>query len=323
MDIAYRPLEEADIPALVSLRDEVERADRTGMHYDVADIREELSDPKLDLVHNTVGMWSGDRMVAFAVLCDPDPVRGVLRFETNGAVDPAWRRRGLGREIIGWMRTRARALHAKHDSGAPGELTLGGVSTNAGLAALAERTGFAPCRYWFTMSRDLHTTPLPAPAPADLEGLRLVPFAWGYDEAVRLAHNEAFLDHWDYTEADEVEWRTWYTGARAFRPDVSAVLLDIDNHVAAYLLADEYVADTAATGRRTCTVGHLGTRPAHRGKGAARALLAHTLQAAGQQGYDRAELVVDTANPTGALGLYESLAFVTDRKLITYAGPLD
>ncbi|MFK0296355.1 GNAT family N-acetyltransferase [Streptomyces sp. NPDC090442] len=322
MNAIFRPLGVAEIPALVSLRDEVERADPTGVHYDATDIRDEFADPKLDLAHNTMGVWQGPQLVAYAMVYEPEPVRGVLRFETSGAVDPAWRRRGLGTEIVGWMRMRAQAMHAERGAEVPGELLLGGAAGNASLAALAGRMGFAPCRYWFTMSRDLRTAPVGEAAVAP-EGLRLAPFAWELDGAVRLAHNEAFRDHWDFAEADEADWRTWGTGARSFRADVSAVLLDADDRVAAYLLADEYTADTAATGRRACTVGHLGTRPAHRGKGAARALLAHTLQAARRQGYDRAELVVDTANPTGALGLYESLSFVVDRKLITYAGPLD
>ncbi|MCD9142755.1 GNAT family N-acetyltransferase [Streptomyces albireticuli] len=322
MDIVFRPLEAADIAALAALREEVERTDRTGIHHDLADIREEFTDPKLDLAHDTLGAWQGTRLVAYALVYEPETVRGVLRFDTAGAVDPAYRRRGLGTRMVDWMRARARALHAERAAEVPGELHLDGISTNAGLAALAERAGFAPSRYWFTMSRDLRTAATSLPEAAAPAGLRLAPFAWSYDEAVRLAHNEAFLDHWDFAEADEADWRTWNTGSRSFRADVSAVLLDAGDHVAAYLLADEYDADTAATGVRSCAVAHLGTRRAYRGKGAARALLAHTLRAARDQGYDRAELVVDTANPTGALGIYESLGFVNKRTLVTYAGPL-
>ncbi|MFC5720880.1 GNAT family N-acetyltransferase [Streptomyces gamaensis] len=320
MDIVFRPLTEADIPALAGLRAAVERADRTGMHCDAADVREQITDPKLDLTRNAVAAWHDGHLAAYATVYEPEPVRGVLRFETAGAVHPAWRRRGLGTELIRWMRDRARAMHTEHAADVPGELLLAGVAGDTGLAALAERTGFAPCRYWFSMSRDLRTEPLPHATPPD--GLRLTPFAWEDDEAVRLAHNEAFADHWDFTGADRADWRAWGTGARSFRPELSAVLSDAVGRVAAYLLADEYAADTAATGHRSCTVGFLGTLPAHRGRGAARALLSHTLRAARRQGCERAELVVDSANPTGALGLYERLGFATDRMFVTYAGPL-
>ena len=48
----------------------------------------------------------------------------------------------------------------------------------------------------------------------------------------------------------------------------------------------------------------------HRGRGLASALLARVLAAARDEGYRTASLNVDTANPTGALGVYERAGFV-------------
>ncbi|NJP80969.1 GNAT family N-acetyltransferase [Streptomyces sp. AA8] len=321
MDFMMQPLRTADIPALTELRKRVEHTDGTGVHADEADVHEELADPKIDKELNTTGVWRDGRLVAYAMVYTPDRVRDVVRFETGAAVDPDWRRQGLGAELVRWMRTRARAIHAERNDAMPGELLLSGVATNSGLAALATDTGFAPCRHWFGMTHDLHTGAVRNSAlPANL---RLVPFDMAHDEATRLAHNEAFQDHWDFTEADETEWRIWRTGNRSFRKELSALILDTDDQVAAYLLADEYTADTAATGQRSCTVAFLGIRRAHRGHGAARALLAHTLDEARRHGYDQAELVVDTAGTTGALSLYQDAGFTVNRRYITYAGPLN
>ncbi|MCC3779287.1 GNAT family N-acetyltransferase [Streptomyces sp. UNOB3_S3] len=323
MNVTLKPLGAADARDLAQLRREVERVDATGTHEDETDILHELTDPKLDLARNTTGVWQEGRLVAYAMVYEPENVRDIARFGTSAAVHPARRRRGMGEHLTGWMRSRARDIWAERHraDSVPGELLIDGVATNAGLAALAERTGFTPCRYWFSMGHDLGTRDLPTPDAPD--GLRLVPYRQALDEATRHAHNDAFRDHWSFTETDRTDWETWFTGDRSFRAGLSALLLDTDDRVAAYLLADEYVADGAATGLRVCTIGHLGTRPAHRGRGAARALLAHTLAEAGHQGYDRAELVVDAANPTGALGLYQRMGFATEREFITYARPLD
>jgi hypothetical protein len=52
------------------------------------------------------------------------------------------------------------------------------------------------------MERGLGAEPVPeSPVPY---GLRLVEFDPTYDEALRLAHNEAFLDHWGSTPSTAV-----------------------------------------------------------------------------------------------------------------------
>lgn len=99
-------------------------------------------------------------------------------------------------------------------------------------------------------------------------------------------------------------------------------LLVAGEEVAAYVLAEENEAEAAATGSRDCHIGFLGTRRAHRGKGAAPVLLAEALRAAGDAGCDTASLTVDTVNPSGALGFYEKSGFVVERESVTYARPL-
>lgn len=147
-----------------------------------------------------------------------------------------------------------------------GELLLSGKAGDEGLLKLTEKCGFTPCRWWFEMQQPLGAgRPDPRPAP---EGTRLAPFDAVHDEATRLAHNDAFRDHWDFTSLDRTDWRTWITGAASFRPAVSRLLMSGDE-VAAYLLAEESKAKTAATGSRDCHIGFLGTRRAHRGRGAA------------------------------------------------------
>ncbi|MGH8869520.1 MAG: GNAT family N-acetyltransferase, partial [Actinomycetes bacterium] len=53
----------------------------------------------------------------------------------------------------------------------------------------------------------------------------------------------------------------------------------------------------------------LGVLPAYRGRGLGRLLLRHAMADMARRGRTRAGLGVDTGNETGALALYESLAF--------------
>ena len=62
----------------------------------------------------------------------------------------------------------------------------------------------------------------------------------------------------------------------------------------------------------------MGTRRSYRRRGLARMALAMVLTQAAQVGYERAALEVDADNPTGALGLYQSLGFSVHSKSVMY-----
>jgi ribosomal protein S18 acetylase RimI-like enzyme len=165
------------------------------------------------------------------------------------------------------------------------------------------------------MERDL-ATELPV-IPSTPAGLRVVAFDARYDEAVRLAHQEAFADHWGSSPPDPERWQHWFTGSRSFRPEVSLLALD-GEEVAAYLLTYFFAADAEATGVREAWVGQVGTRPAWRRRGLASLLLATALTDYREAGYQRAALGVDTENASGALGLYERLGFRVDHRSVNW-----
>ncbi|MGH4029254.1 GNAT family N-acetyltransferase [Actinomycetota bacterium Odt1-20B] len=334
-----RPLSREDIPAWLELHRAVEAVDRTGDHVDAVDLTESLDDPKLDLDRDTTTLWDGPSMVAYARIHTPHGAVDAARYGGEAAVHPDWRRRGLGARLVDWLDARARKLHAQdpHLSALPAELLITGKSTNEGLRKLTEHCGFTPCRWWFDMTHPLHTDrPAPRPTP---EGTRILPFSTEYSEAARAAHNDAFRDHWDFAEVDTHDWHHHLIASRSFRPAQSRLLIADENEdegqsqdkgqgqgkgeeVAAFLLASESAADTAAKGKRDCHIDLLGTRRAHRGRGAAPALLADALAGMAAEGYDSASLTVDTVNPSGALGLYEKSGFTVDREFVTYARPL-
>ena len=79
--------------------------------------------------------------------------------------------------------------------------------------------------------------------------------------------------------------------------------------VAAYVFAHEYAVPPSGGAGPEIHVPYVGTLPDHRGRGLATALLSRVLHLSRGAGYVTASLNVDTANPTGALGIYERAGF--------------
>jgi mycothiol synthase len=313
-----RPIDKADADAWAELLAAKEKVDQEGENYDADDLLEELADPKLDAARDSIGLWSGDQLVGYGVVRAPDHVVDVHRVRTEGAVHPEWRGRGVGAALIRWLNRRAAAMHEERQPGTVGEINTGAIDTNTGAFELLTSFGFEPCRYFFSMERGFGT-PLTELAVPD--GLQLVAFDAAYDEPLRLAHNEVFMDHWGSSPKDPDSWKTWFTGSRAFRGDLSYLVLDGDE-IVAYSLGYEYVADTEATGIREVYVGQVGTRRSHRGRGLAAVALARVMVEAERTGYQRASLGVDAEYPTGALGLYERLGYTVKSKFVSYRLPI-
>jgi mycothiol synthase len=182
------------------------------------------------------------------------------------------------------------------------------------LEGLLRRASFEPERWYWDMERPL--TELPE-VPA-VPGIDLVPFDRTRDEEVRRAHNAAFTEHFGSTERDETAWRSWFTGQRAFRPDLSVLAL-ADGAVVGYVLAYVFEADTRATGARQSHLGQIGVLRPARGRGVATAAITAALRAAAEAGCATAGLQVDSENSTGAPALYRRLGFAPVRTRTSWA----
>lgn len=317
--LTLRPLTLADAPALTALLAATELVDHTGENYSEADIADELADSSLDLARDTLAAVARDGSLAgYAGVRSASIVRDVDRVFLEGGVLPSRRGEGLGRRLLEWAEQRGAALHEERHPTAPGEL---GIAVGAGIPSLqrlVRARGFQPVRWWYGMKRSLAELP---PVPAVPAGLRLVPYDAAHDEALRLAHGEAFADHWGSVPPDPQRWAHWFTGSHAFRPGISWLVLD-GPEIAAYLLAYFWEADATATGLREAYIGQVGTRAPWRRRGLGGLMLARALAGFEADGYDQASLTVDTGNPTGALGLYERVGFGVDHETVSWSRPL-
>jgi ribosomal protein S18 acetylase RimI-like enzyme len=184
--------------------------------------------------------------------------------------------------------------------------------------AILDAEGFVPIRFGFEMRRYL-TGSLPVhPLP---DGLELRPVSEDQYRAIFEADDEAFRDHWGHRDADESDFQVRFHGPDA-TPSLWAVAWDGDE-VAGSVMNAIFRHENEALGIRRAWLEHVSVRRQWRGRGLAKALCSASFHILREHGMDEAWLGVDAANPTGALGLYESLGFNVVRRWQAFGRPLD
>ncbi len=234
---------------------------------------------------------------------------GARRTFISGRTDPAVRGQGIGGAAFGWAAARADEILSAQPAHLARYAETWADAGRADAIALFEAHGFAPVRWYLEMRRFLAEA-LPDPvatAPCRLEAYPLEA-AEAAVERLRVAHNEAFADHWGSEPILPEDWARNFIGDPFFRPDLSLVALDGDE-IVGYSLNYVAESDWPATGVREGWVGQLGVRRAWRRRGLATALLIRSMEVFRAAGLEAATLGVDAENPSGAVGIYERVGF--------------
>lgn len=300
-------LESESTPAWADLTNLLATVEGTEEFYSAEDLAEELTETGFDPLRDSWAVWDGPDLVAFGQLRIGDELVDGRWCQAllDGGVHPDRRGQGIGTRLMDAMEARARQLAAERHPGAPLRMRAPGRLEGDPVRRLLEHRGYRIARYFTDMQRPLPGEPLGPPDP------RVQPYRPEWQEAVRQAHNEAFADHWGSTARTEQAWNDGMT-SRSFRPGTSTVCLGPAGEVLAYVLTYQWVD-------RELYVGQVGTRRSARGQGLARACLGECLRAAAASGeFDQVDLTVDSANPTGAGALYESVGFTAARTMATY-----
>ncbi len=316
--LRWRPPARADGEAWADLLAAVEAGDERGETYELDDLADEWASVWSHPETDSIFVWDGRELVAFGWLKTQVGATKEHRIDCWGGVRPSHRGRGIGRELLAWQLRRAGEVASTLDPALGTRVGLDAADHQHDLHALARRAGFAPVRRFLEVARATTLPIVPAVGPA---GLELRPWSDELDEAVRQAHADSFADHWGSEPRTGDEWRQWYTGHRAFRPDLSAVAVDVaTGEVAAFVLSAAYPQDWHRLPVEAW-INTVGTVRAWRGRGAARWVLSDVLAriASSGTGFERAILGVDAENPTGALELYRSLGFADVRGVTALA----
>jgi mycothiol synthase len=312
--LRFRPFDpERDYPAYVELMREANLADGIDWIPTIENVRADHDhqaeyDPRRDVLLAEV-----DGHLVAAATTDVRTREGVGHHQVEGWVRPAWRRRGLGRALLGW--TERRAAEVARVDGRPRHRILSSWpdEEQVGAVALYEGAGYRVVRYGFMMVRDL-AEPIPdRPLPA---GLEVRPVGEADHRRIWDADTEAFRDHWSPADRTDADFVAWYAN-----PDIDTTLWQVawdGDEVAGSVLNFVFPVDNAELGIARGWLEHISVRRPWRRRGLASALIARSLHLLRERGMTEAALGVDAENLSGALRVYEAMGFRRHRTGISY-----
>lgn len=314
---AYRG--EADLAGMAAVRTAATVANGGPEAWSAASLANELAntervDPRRDYLVAEVA----DRIVATSEIGWADTTAGVRHYHSVGYVEPAWRRRGLGSELMARNEARLREIARAHGRDGPAMLTTWCYEGDAGGRILAEAHGYEPARTYRSMVRpdldDITVPPLP-------DGIEVRPLTEDLHRPLWDAMAEAFRDHDGGHDVDDAAFRRHF-GDPDFDPDLAIVAFDGDA-VAAGVLGFIDPAANELHGQARGWTDPIFTRRPWRRRGLAGALLARALVALREKGMTSAQLEVDAENPNRAFSLYERHGFVATVTATEWRRPLD
>ena len=277
--LSERPLRFDDSAAVTEVMAAQELEDAGVVMIDEADIIGDWQKPSCDLASSSVGVFDGDRLVAYAEVSGTD--RG------DAAVHPEYRGRGVGTALALWMQETARAkglttIGMPVPVGSPGETLLTSMGYrprwNSWVLALPE-------------GKVIEEQPL-------AEGYTVAQATEDQWPEVHTLLEDAFLE-WSVRERET--WDDFHAQVvqrPGFEPWNVRVVTDASGVVVGAAIV--YV-DNVGGGY----VPRLGVRRDQRNRGLARALLADSFTVAREHGARTSELGTDSR--TGALSLYEKV----------------
>jgi mycothiol synthase len=259
------------------------------------------------------------RPVAYEWIDWVDTTDGLREYRTRGYVEPAARRRGIGTALFADGLRRIELMAAGHETDRPKVLGTWTHDQAIGGQRLAERFGLAPVRWFFDMERSLRDE---LPEITELpDGLEVRPVGPEDGPAIWRADHDAFQDHWGGFDSSEASYRRWVDSPE-FEPSLFIVAYDGDE-IAAAVLNVVYAEENAALGIKRAWLDSVFTRRAWRRRGLAKALIVRSFHLLRERGMEIAALGVDADNPSGALGLYESVGFAVTERMTAWRRPLE
>jgi len=165
---------DGDAPAVAALLNRI-KVHAGGHPYLIADeLQSRVSTMVRDHAEDARVLFVDGELVAFGGV--PTPPSGGFKVDLMGGVDPRWRGRSIGRDLLDWQLRRAAEIHAAVAPERDWEIHIGTADGDADAKRLYRRFGLAPVRYWFQMAtpttmrttqkiRDLMVAFIQAPGP--------------------------------------------------------------------------------------------------------------------------------------------------------------
>jgi mycothiol synthase len=305
-----------DYDAMVEVFHRARTIDATGWELSVEGLASDLRALELRPQDSILIATVNERTVGWIRVWDfglsPDEGRLLMH---SGQIDPAWRRRGIGRSLLAGAQAELLRMRAARDD-PPG--TTAGMhawlfARNASAIDLLEADGYRRLRYVIEMTRSLDDLP-PDDLPAGLTTRSVRP-----EDRYAVVHamDEAMHDHRGWPAWTDDQLMAMLDHPIRGQLDVWQVAWDGDRVVGGVLGYIDGPENVQMHRRRGYTEGIFTIRE-WRGRGLASALIGRNLRLLRERGMEEAALSVDTENPSGALGLYERHGFREHDRLIIF-----
>ncbi|MFM8239068.1 MAG: GNAT family N-acetyltransferase [Actinomycetota bacterium] len=306
--------------------------DGRAQHVVGEELREEFESMPINPTIDTFTAWQGSQLVGAVYMMY---LRSDVREErcyVFGTVHPDHRGAGIGRRLLEWGLARGTELLQSSGNDLQKYLRVDAPRVNTSAIRLFERFGLESVRYFADLRADLSvptparraaaTTPAAAkPAAASATGsapgFRIIPWDLTRNEEARHVKNAAFMDHWGSTPTPSEWWATQTSGFGSC-VDWSYFAVNDDDQIIGHLITHRTPNDDEVLGAKYAWIDNIGTLAEYRGRGIATQLITTALAKYRAEGIQFAALGVDSANPTGAYRLYESLGFRPWRESVTY-----
>ena len=293
--LTHRPLRLADAGAVFAAMADQERHDVGEAMIDEADLVASWQRPSFDISASTVGVFDGDVLVAYAEVSGGDRGDAVVR--------PAYRGRGIGTALAGWMQHTARSRGA----------AVVGMPVPAGSAGERLLRALGYRERWTSWTLEL--------PPGTAIPSRLLPPGYAVRaarqdeyEMVHAVIEDAFLEWADRPRQSLSDFQAQVLERPGFQPWMVRVALapmdrpvdpPVDAPARGTVVGAAVVVLSGGPEEQEGFVEGLAVRQDQRGRGLAQALLVDAFAAARAHGAVRSGLSTDSR--TGALSLYEKV----------------
>ncbi len=282
--LTSRPLVPSDARAVYEVMAAQEQADLGSVEIEEADIVGDWGRPSFDVSAQTIGVFDGDTLVAYAEVSDPD--RG------DAAVHPDHRGRGIGTELAQWMQDTARARGA----------TVIGMPVLVGSAGdrLLESLGYEVRWHSWVLQLPEGVTIVERPLPEGYAVREADPSEY---RDVHVVVEDAFLEWSDRERETYEDFESVVVRRPGFEPWHLRVVTDPSGAVVGVACLSIFEPEDDRD--RDAYVSRLAVRRDQRHRGLAQALLVDAYARAREHDVPTGGLSTDSR--TGALGLYEKV----------------
>ncbi len=235
-------------------------------------------------------------------------------YQHNGFLVPEWRRKGIGYAMLLWMENHLREIADSNNREGSKLFQVNVTQFQKSIAAMLERVGYQPIRYFYEMVRPSLEDIFEFPLPAGLE-IRLVTIE--HYQAIWKSIDDWSKDEWGYKEPTDDDYQEWLASPH-FQPHLWQVTWDIaTNQVVGHVLTFIDDDENEQSNRKRGYTEGIGVDHFWRRRGVARALISRSLQALKAAGMTESALAADSDSTSNVIRLYESCGFqITKRDTI-------